>query len=236
MKEALLACDRLIAPSTFLRDVFVDEGIPADRFELLAPVGPAPQRLARTPKERSRARLVYAGDLRRAKGAGLLLDAIAQLERPIELDILGGPPAPPAPSEPLFQDEINSLAKGQVVRFHGRYARQSMVKNLDEVHAVVVPSLVRESFGRVANEALQLGVPVVVPEGGGLAEQIDPGRTGLLFRRGDASDLARAIDQLLSSSDRFRPASSTGDCPSGWSVPTLASELPKLLAIYGEVL
>ena len=230
MRAALEACDRLIAPSAFVLDQLVEDGHPVDQIVQISPAGPAPERRAEPPISGAPPRLVYAGDLREAKGVDVLLAALPMLRGPISVDILGGPGTPPAPAEPAFKRRISELAKGQAVRFLGRYARQGMVDHLDRADAVVLPSRVRESFGRVANEALQCGVPVVVPAGGGMAEQVRPGWNGLLFERGDVADLARALQRLVEDETALRPRES-------WSPASSAeSELGKLHELYRSLM
>ncbi len=58
---------------------------------------------------------------------------------------------------------------------------------------LVFPSEVYETFGRVAIEAFAKGTPVITSPIGTLAELVDPGRTGVHFRPGDAGDLAQKI-------------------------------------------
>jgi glycosyltransferase involved in cell wall biosynthesis len=42
-------------------------------------------------------------------------------------------------------------------------------------------------------EAFAAGLPVIASRIGGLAEMVEPGRNGLLFEAGSASDLARRL-------------------------------------------
>ena len=60
-------------------------------------------------------------------------------------------------------------------------------------HAVVMPSLWPEPFGRIPIEANRLGVPAIVSDTGGLPEIIINGTTGFIFKRGDPSDLITKI-------------------------------------------
>ncbi len=53
-----------------------------------------------------------------------------------------------------------------------------------------------EAFGRVTVEALTAGRPVVGANSGGTAELVHHGVDGLLFRPGDAADLARCLARL----------------------------------------
>ena len=61
----------------------------------------------------------------------------------------------------------------------------------------VIPSLWQEPFGLVAVEAMMAGAAVCAADCGGLHDSVVAERTGLLFKRGDAADLARCLERLL---------------------------------------
>ena len=62
---------------------------------------------------------------------------------------------------------------------------------------VLVVASHREALGRVILEAFAGGVAVVASDAGGIPEVVEPEHNGLLFRRGDADGLARALVRLL---------------------------------------
>lgn len=236
MRASLEACDRLIAPSRFVRDVFVGEGISPDKFAVIAPATKRLGRLAAPPSPATLPRFVYAGDMRRSKGAGLLLRAMGKAKTPYELVLHGGPPAPPAPRERDYQAELKSLSKGRAVRFAGRYAPGGLAKLLDGVLALVVPSLVRESFGRTANEALLAGVPVIVADEGGLAEQVEDGLNGFRFGAGDADSLAEAMERMIQEGAEMSQRSGTTGSRSWPTAPDFEGELDRLVSLYRSCL
>ena len=51
----------------------------------------------------------------------------------------------------------------------------------------------RESLGLVGLEAMACGVPVLGADNGGIANYIEDGENGLLFKKGNAEDLASKI-------------------------------------------
>lgn len=65
-----------------------------------------------------------------------------------------------------------------------------------QIDVLVVPSLFREPFGRVAIEAFSHGVPVIAARSGGLPETIEPGVNGEIVEPGDDKALADAIARL----------------------------------------
>ena len=67
--------------------------------------------------------------------------------------------------------------------------------------AFVLPSLI-EAWGLVVNEAMASGTPVVVSSIAGCVQDlVDHGRTGMIFRSGDALDLAKILKVLCADQD-----------------------------------
>lgn len=234
MRESLEACTRLIAPSAFVRDVLVGEGLDPGAIEVLAPSVSAPPRPAAPPLQGGRPRFVFAGDLRRAKGAQLVLRALEEVDRDCEVLIYGGPPAPPAPPEEDLEAELRQSAKGRAVRFFGRYAPGDMLAILDGALALVVPSLVRETFGRTANAALLARVPVLASGEGGLAEQVEDGVNGWLFEPGSAGSLAEAMVRMIDEGEAMSARSGETAGRSWPQAPCLEQQLDRLVALYEE--
>lgn len=80
---------------------------------------------------------------------------------------------------------------GEVIADAGRYFALADV--------FVLPAL----GGLAINEAMAYGLPVICSEGDGTERDLlIPERTGLLFRKGDAQDLADKLSQLLASPTR----------------------------------
>ncbi|MCX6784516.1 MAG: glycosyltransferase, partial [Candidatus Komeilibacteria bacterium] len=61
-----------------------------------------------------------------------------------------------------------------------------------------------EGFGMVYLEANSFGLPVIGSQTGGIPEAINNGYSGLLIKPGDASELTKSIDLLLSNEDLFK--------------------------------
>ncbi|MBT8224347.1 MAG: glycosyltransferase family 1 protein [Dactylosporangium sp.] len=90
-----------------------------------------------------------------------------------------------------------------------------------------------ETFGQTVQEALASGLPVVAPAAGGPVDLVEPGRTGLLVRPGDARDLAEAVGALVASPERRR---TYGAAARAWVAGrTWASVGDELLAHYRAV-
>jgi len=88
---------------------------------------------------------------------------------------------------------LEALA-GQTVEFRGWVDRRALVDLFARCHAYVVPGI--EDFGIAPIEAMAAGKPVIGFRGGGVAETVLDGRTGVLFDRQDVESAAAAIERL----------------------------------------
>ena len=129
--------------------------------------------------------LLYVGDATHDKGIDTLLAAHAMLPCAPPLVVIGRRYSTALRSP---RSDVRVLGPRDHALTLGAMLRSTMT---------VVPSLVPETFGMVALEAMSLGRPVVASRVGGLAELIRHGETGLLVAPGDADALRRALERLL---------------------------------------
>jgi glycosyltransferase involved in cell wall biosynthesis len=122
------------------------------------------------PGDESRSGLVFAaqgGRDNQFKDYPTLQAALARLERPVEVTVLGDPPV----------------------------AREEVARRLRAAALYVHPSRA-DTFPSGVLEALACGTPVVASRLGGIPEQVT-GETGVLVEPGNPAALATAIDELL---------------------------------------
>ena len=132
---------------------------------------------------------LFVGRLSAEKGLSTVLEAWQRLGRAIPLKIVGEGP---------LADSVEATAADEFgVEYLGRRPLPEVYDLMGDARFLVQPSEWYEPFGRVAIEALARGTPVIASDLGGMAELIDHGRTGRLFRPGDAGDLAAAVDWAL---------------------------------------
>jgi glycosyltransferase involved in cell wall biosynthesis len=144
--------------------------------------------------------VAVVGRFQRIKGHRLLLEALPAVWRRLpELVVwLVGDPLADQPEEKReaawIAREIRRLGWRERIHLMGyRPDARRMMRALD---ALVIPSRY-ESFSMTAVEGMEAGVPVIGPNAGGPAEIIDAPATGLLYRAGDAGDLAAQIVAAL---------------------------------------
>jgi glycogen(starch) synthase len=141
------------------------------------------------PEIRKDKEIVFLGRLVSDKGLHLLVKALHILASQrvyYTLTVIGE--GPERESIIKLVDECHLQDR---VEFVGPKKGQELVAILNQHQVLVVPSVVRESFGIVVLEGLACGCKVVVSNGGGLPEAA--GSFGVLFKSGDTDDLAKEI-------------------------------------------
>lgn len=197
-KRAMAKMRRLVVLSRFMKTRLVENGIPADRIVVepprisAAPAGPGgtggqsrTDQCACADSSSEPVDMLFVGQLIRGKGVQLLLRAMALMERPRTLDVVGA-----GNMRHALEKLSVRLGLGGRVRFRGfdPDPREWMRR----AACVVVPSFWQEPYGLVAAEATALGRPVVAFAIGGLPEAC--GSDAVLVPPGDVSALARALD------------------------------------------
>lgn len=139
-------------------------------------------------------RIVFIGRLVSTKGVHILLQAVHQLRgQEFQLDIVGD-----GPERARLEADVQLLGLQGRVIFRGSLVGDERERALEQAAMVVMPSLC-ETFGLVALENMARKKVLIASDIGPLAEVI--GDAGLTFPAGDASALARCIQQVLQSDE-----------------------------------
>ena len=135
----------------------------------------------------------------RWKGHLLFLNMLSRLRpgRPFRGYIVGGPLYETDASQVSMKelrDEVHRLGLEGRVGLTGFTDAATALRSLDVVvHASTLP----EPFGLVIAEAMTVGRAVVISGGGGIAELVTPGVTGLVYPTGDVETLTRHVSGLV---------------------------------------
>ncbi len=133
--------------------------------------------------------LLYVGRLSREKGVGLLVEAFRRVAagRPeLRLAVVGDGPG---------RREIARSLAGTRHRIVGPLRGDDLAGAYASADIFCLPSET-ETFGQVVTEASASGLPAIVLDRGGAAEQVEHGVTGLVAPAGDVAALAGAIALL----------------------------------------
>lgn len=129
------------------------------------------------------------------KGHGLLVDALARLERGSCHCLMVGEDEGRRSVKAALEPRIAKLGLTPHIHFVGRCDDMPAAYKLADV--VVSASLDPEPFGRVMIEAQAMGRPIVAADHGGARETVLPGETGWLVKPGDPGALADGIRAAL---------------------------------------
>ncbi|RMI06845.1 glycosyltransferase family 4 protein [Cellulomonas triticagri] len=149
------------------------------------------------PARGERLRVVFVGRMIRDKGADVLLDALALLDRDdVEVTLVGSQNFDAAASLSPFEREVaqKAAALGDRVRLVPFRPRAEVADLYREADVVVVPSRWAEPFALTVMEGMASGVPVVASAIGGIPEVM--GDAGVRVRPDDPADLAAALTAL----------------------------------------
>ncbi len=140
-------------------------------------------------------RIGYVGRLVAEKNVDILLRALAALmEYQWSLHIVGS-----GPEEAALKNLTQALRLMERVFFTGWLPSVEMPAYFQNLDVLVVPSRTmpnwKEQFGRVIVEAMASKVAVVGSDSGAIPDVVDD--AGLIFREGDAEDLAHQLRKLL---------------------------------------
>jgi glycosyltransferase involved in cell wall biosynthesis len=149
------------------------------------------------PARAERLRVVFVGRMIRDKGADVLVDAVARLDRDdIELTVVGSQNFDAGARLSPFEQDVRTRAAalGDRVRLLPFTPRAEVAAVYREADVVVVPSRWAEPFALTVLEGMASGVPVVASAIGGIPEVT--GDAGVLVRPDDPADLAAALEAL----------------------------------------
>ncbi len=174
--------DKIITPSKFYADKFVEFGVAKERVMHL------PNFLGRecpvvNKSEDSLEYFLYFGRLSREKGILTLIKAVEGTD--MKLSIVGGGPC---------REEIEAyIAEHGLknVKLLGFQSGQALIDVVGNARAVVLPSEWYENGPYSAIEALQLGRPIIGSEIGGIPELVDG--NGCTFQHGNVEELRKCL-------------------------------------------
>lgn len=201
--------DTFVAPSLFLRQRYIEWGLPARRIVFLdngTPLPADPGHYAK-PAGTRHASFGFFGQINPYKGLPQLLTALRRIgdapetrELEIKLNIHG------SYLELNDDDFIKAVwelidRNGDMVNYHGPYTPDDLDRLMTAVDWVVVPSIWWENAPLVIEEALARKRPVLCSGIGGMREKVRPGKDGLHFPAGDTAALAGLMCRAASDTD-----------------------------------
>lgn len=139
--------------------------------------------------------ILFVGNIIKRKNVDLLLEAKKKMNAKANLVVVGDGPL----LEQLKTKAENEYLEGNLENVYFIGSRTDVEDIMPSCDLLVLPSFT-ESFGLVLIEALACGKPVIGSDVGGIKEIITED-VGLLIDPNDASDLANAIDKILTDNE-----------------------------------
>jgi glycosyltransferase involved in cell wall biosynthesis len=177
--------DLFLAPSQFVRDKFVEHGWDQGRFEVLQHF----QQIHPVAGSGTSGRLLYFGRLSEEKGVDDLLRSMQQVPE-MRLIVAGE-----GPQRAQLQELAASLQLANV-EFVGQVGSGQRDALIAQSQFTVLPSHAYETLGKTILESYSEGRAVVASDMGSRRELVEEGKTGILYRTGDVSQLAETIAGL----------------------------------------
>lgn len=181
--------DRFIALTDFVKNKFVQAGFPEQKIVVKPNFVQYP---TKTENIAERNGALYVGRLSDEKGIQTMLRAWRSLDVPLRIVGEG----------PLFDLVSNSSIKK--ITCLGRKLSSEVFEVMGKAAFLLMPSEWYETFGLVIIEAFACGLPVIASRLGSMAEIIQDGETGLLFRPGDAVDMACKVKWAAAHPEEMR--------------------------------
>lgn len=203
IKRCFSVVDRFVSPSQFLKDRYVQWGIPAEKILVLENGLPAGDRLPPRPIDPTsgkRNRFAYFGQITPYKGVDVVLKAFDALpkdaKKEVSLHIYG---SGLETLEKAVREPIEALIEknAKFIKFHGAYDSTELPVLMADIDWVIMGSVWWENSPIVIQEAFKFGRPILTPDIGGMAEKVKPGEGGYNFRARDDVSLRELLLKLM---------------------------------------
>ncbi len=183
--------DHIIPVSEAVERKLAESGVPKRMMSVAKAGVPDPPETTGSVNAKERLTVGVFGRLVEEKGVDTLLEA-AKLAPRMDVHVYGE-----GPERQKLEQMASRAGVEERVHFCGHIA--DVAKAMSEVDLVCVPSKWDEAFPYSILEAMAVGKPVVASNSGGIPEVVEPGKTGWLFEKGNARELADILTRLSGS-------------------------------------
>lgn len=197
----VLACDRLVVYSDYLRDLALAASQGRARVEVIHHYSDLENDIPFEQLDREKIpMLLFVGRLSREKGVFHMIEALRRMPQTAYRIVITGD----GPEKDAVTREIATLSPKHLVTLNGYVGHDELQRLYREASLVVFPSIGSEGCPLTGIEAMYMGTPVVAFGVGGVPEWLIDGQTGILVQRANIDDLAIALMSLIQNDGRRR--------------------------------
>ncbi len=187
---------KFITPSEALKQLIIEANLGIEEDRIIAVNNFLEDSFIQTPVDYSnKGYFLFSGRLSEEKGVQYLLKAAKKLPKEIEFHIAGSGP---------LEEDFKQFAKDNDlnnVKFLGFMQRDKLLDEYKNCIAGIHPCNWFENFPTSNMEFFALGKPVIGSKMGGIPEQIEHEKTGLLFEPKNVDELAECILKMYKNPD-----------------------------------
>lgn len=217
MAQMVAICEKILVPSVLMLRTFERLNFDTRRF-VVCPYGISLEGLevesARQPWAGPHHRplcIGFIGSFNRAKGVHVLLEAVQLLSNYSQLQVrLYGNPSDDFAYVKQLQKQTSGLSH---VQWCGVFDSEQVFSVLADLDLLVVPSLWRENAPLIVLQALASGLPLLLSDVEGMADQVQPEVNALLFPPGNSEILAARLQGFIADPQRLAALTNRGGSP-----------------------
>jgi glycosyltransferase involved in cell wall biosynthesis len=184
--EEYETADAILCPSQFVKQSFLEEGIPDERI-FVVPYGLSLQDRAAADQPDDVFRVLYIGQISVRKGLRYLFEAFSRLQHPKKELWIVGPRT--------RQTGLDGIEPPPGTRFTGALKGEELARAYLGASVFVLPTI-EEGLALVIGEALSYGVPVITTVNSGATDLFEDGREGFIVPIRASAALAQKLQQL----------------------------------------
>jgi glycosyltransferase involved in cell wall biosynthesis/ubiquinone/menaquinone biosynthesis C-methylase UbiE len=183
--------DKYIAPTDFVRQKYVEAGVPGGKITVKPHFVRLDPGMGRGAGEYA----LFIGRLVPEKGVRTLVESWKFLESAVPLRIVGDGPLR------LELEAQRNQTLSSDVRFEGWLSPNQLRVVMQRAAFLICPSEWYECVPLTLLEAFACGLPVIASRLGAMAEVVEDGRTGVHFTARDPRDLASKVEEMWAHRD-----------------------------------
>ncbi len=197
MRDMCSKVDTFLAPSGFMRDIFILSGISADKIRMVG-YGFSDCGL-KTLSRRSSAciRFAFIGNMMPAKGLHVLIKSFYGIAPGKAQLVIYGTAYSYKSELSGYTQRIRSMAPRDNIKLMGAFHHERIKEVFENIDVLIVPSLWQENSPLVIQEAFMAKTPVIASRIGGIPELVIDGVNGFLFEPGNIAQLRGLIDRVI---------------------------------------